>query len=92
MSTSVCVEGLPSSITVQELKDLFSECGPVLSVELASSADGQPLGIATVEMGQIEGAEKAVRILHHVQLGGRTLLVFRSTPERSTGWNEPEST
>jgi hypothetical protein len=31
MSTEVCVEGLPPSITVQELKDLFSERGPALS-------------------------------------------------------------
>ena len=90
MSTEVCVEGFPPSTTVQELKDLFSECGPVLSVELAMTVDGHPLGIAKVKMGQVEGAQKAVRLLHHVQLGGRTLLVFR-TPVSLNGWSKPET-
>ena len=58
MSAEVCVEGFPPSMTVQELKDLFSECGPVLSVELGTAVDGQPLGIAKVEMGQVEGAKR----------------------------------
>ena len=35
MSNEVCVEGFPPTVTEQELKDLFSECGPVLSVEMA---------------------------------------------------------
>ena len=85
--TEVCVEGLPPSITVQELKDLFSECGPVFSVELMTTVEGHPMGIAKVTMGQVEGAEKAVRILNHIQLDGRTLLVFRTWAAPMGGLN-----
>lgn len=92
MSTEVWVEGFTPSVTEQELRDLFSECGPVLSVQLATTVDGQPLGIAKVEMGQADAAEQAVRTLHHVQRGGRTLLVFRATQVSSNGWAKPEAT
>ena len=91
MSSEVCVEGFPPTVTEQELKNLFSDCGPVLSVEVATTDDGQPLGFATVEMGQDDAAERAIRTLHHVQLGGRTLLVYRSPQISSNAWAASQS-
>ena len=85
MSIEVYVEGFPPSVTEQELKDLFSECGPVLSIQMATTVEGCPLGFARVQLGVVEEAEQAIRTLHHVKLGGCTLLVYRGSqvsPER----------
>ena len=76
MSHEVCVEGFPPSITEDELRHLFSACGTVVSVDMARTVEGRPLGFATVQMASAEAVERAIRTVHRVKLDGRTLLVF----------------
>ena len=76
MSREVCVEGFPRSTTEDELRHLFSACGTVLSIDMAMTVDGRPIGFATVEMATTEAADRAIQTLHHVKLDGCTLLVF----------------
>ena len=83
MNDHICVDGFPPSLTQEELKILFSECGAVLSVELLRSADGNSLGVAWLQMESSQAAQNAVRLFHHTQLGGRTLLVYQSSHEKA---------
>ncbi len=80
------------TVTEQELRDLFSECGTVLSIQMATTVEGRSLGFATLEMGTAEAVEQAIRTLHHVELGGSILLVYRSTQVSANGWANPEAT
>ena len=75
MSAHVYVEGLPTSVTEEDLTTLFSECGTVLSVQIARTEDGSSIGIAEVQMAQAEEAVQAIHDLHHVRLHGQLLLV-----------------
>ncbi|MDR4480174.1 MAG: hypothetical protein R3B37_10590 [Nitrospira sp.] len=77
MGGQVCVDGLPPSVTEEDLRTLFSACGTVVSVEMLPTLNGQFLGIAQVEMARAEEADRAIRALHHTKLGDHTLLVFR---------------
>ena len=67
MSAHVYVEGLPTSATEEDLTTLFSECGTVLSVQIARTEDGSSIGIAEVQMARAEEAEQAIHDLHHVE-------------------------
>ena len=80
------------AVTEEELKTLFSECGTVLSIQMATPEEGHPLGFARVQMGPHEAAEQAIRTLHHVKLDGSTLLVYRSSPDSANGWSQPDAT
>src|SRR5688572_29830816 len=73
MSAHVYVEGLPSSVTEEDLTTLFSECGTVLSVQITRTEDGSSIGLAEVQMAQAEEAEQAIHALHHVRLHGQLL-------------------
>ena len=76
MSTEVCVEGFPPTVTEQELKDLFSACGTVLSIQMETTEEGHPMGFAEVVMANQTEADNAMEALHLVYLHGRLLLVF----------------
>jgi RNA recognition motif-containing protein len=75
MSAHVYVEGLPTSATEEDLTTLFSECGTVLSVQIARTEDGSSIGIAEVQMARAEEAEQIIHDMHHVRLHGQLLLV-----------------
>lgn len=79
MSSEICVDGFPPSVTEEELKILFSECGAVLSVEVLRSAKGNSLGVAYLQMESAQAVEKAVQLFHHATLEGRTLLVSHNS-------------
>ena len=85
MRQELCVEGFPLTVTQEELKSMFSACGLVLSVELESTENGLPLGIARVEMGSAEEAQRALRLLHRTTVGGRRILVFPAPQNSSMG-------
>jgi len=61
MSAHVYVEGLPTSTTEEDLTTLFSECGTVMSVQIARTENGSSIGIAEVQMAR---AEEAVQAIH----------------------------
>jgi hypothetical protein len=56
-----------------------------VGIVIEESFDGQPLGVARVEMVSVEAAELALRTLHHLNISGRTVLVFRSSTRGPEG-------
>jgi RNA recognition motif-containing protein len=78
MRYELCVKGFPLSVGAEEIKGLFSTCGLVRSVEMdIVDYGGFFLGMARVEMGSEEEAQRSLRLLHQVTWGGRPLLLFR---------------
>lgn len=83
MSKRIYVGNLPFSASEEEVRELFSEFGPVVSVHLVTDRDtGRPRGFGFVEME--EGADDAIAALHQRDMGGRSLNVneARPRPER----------
>jgi RNA recognition motif-containing protein len=76
MSANLYVDGLPASVTEKDVKTLFSTCGTVLSVCIATTIEGPPMGIAQIQMAEAQEAERAIHDLHHTRLDGNLLLVF----------------
>ena len=75
MSKSIYVGNLPWSATEEQVQDLFSEYGNVLSVKLVSEREtGRARGFGFVEMEDGD-ADAAIEALDNVSFGGRTLRV-----------------
>ena len=61
MGKKLYVGNLPYSATEQTLRDIFSRCGTVESLNLITDREtGQPKGFAFVEMSSDEEAERAI--------------------------------
>lgn len=81
MSTKLYVGNLPYEITESDLQDLFAAAGQVSTINIVRDrATGQPRGFAFVEMGDAEGARRAISELDQHQVGGRTLTVNEAKP------------
>lgn len=80
MAKSIYVGNLPWSATEEQVQDLFSPFGPVLSVKLVSDRDtGRARGFGFVEMDDAE-AVAAIEALDNASFGGRTLRVNEARP------------
>ncbi|MDR1125340.1 MAG: RNA-binding protein [Deltaproteobacteria bacterium] len=80
MSKSLYVGNLPWSATEEELQNLFSSHGNVLSVKLISDREtGRARGFAFVEMDDAD-ALTAAQALDGASFGGRTLRVNEAQP------------
>ena len=80
MSKSIYVGNLPWSATAEQVQDLFSEYGNVLSVKLVSDREtGRARGFGFVEMEDGD-ADAAIEALDNVSFGGRTLRVNEAKP------------
>lgn len=80
------VGNLPSGFTEEELRELFSESGTVISVTiLKDKFTGYSKGFGFVEMEYIEEAETAIASFHDYRLSGRPMVVNEARPlvERS---------
>src|SRR5687767_2666334 len=77
MSVTVYVDGFPSRLADEELVNLFSSFGTVLSVLRFKGPSGQPSGYAEVHMAHDEEADKAIHALNGTRVDGELLLVFR---------------
>jgi RNA recognition motif-containing protein len=80
------VGNLPFDTTSDELRDMFSPYGRVLSATICTDREtGRSRGFAFVEMA--EGVEEAIQALHTAQFGGRSLTVSEAKPreDRPTG-------
>ena len=92
MGTKLYVGNLPFSVTSQELTDLFSQAGQVISANIITDRfSGQSRGFGFVEMAT--GGESAISALQAAAFGGRTLTVNEARPrdreagrERSSTW------
>jgi cold-inducible RNA-binding protein len=82
MNRKLYVGNLPYEIGEAELQELFARAGGVESVNVVrDQATGRPRGFAFVEMSTDDGAEKAIRELNAMAVGGRQLTVNEARPK-----------
>ncbi len=82
MSKKLYVGGLPWATTEDELRELFSQFGKVISVFIPTDKfSGKSRGFAFVEMSTEEEAQKAIDNLDQSQLGERTIVVNEARPQ-----------
>jgi len=82
MGKKLYVGNLPYSANEQTLRDLFSQCGTVESLNLITDRDtGRPKGFAFVEMSSDEEAEKAIADLNETDCQGRAMRVSEARPQ-----------
>jgi RNA recognition motif-containing protein len=78
------VGNLPFNATADELREMFTPYGRVLSATICSDREtGDSRGFAFVELA--EGADEAVQALHQAQFGGRSLTVNEAKPREGGG-------
>jgi len=83
MSKRIYVGNLPFSSTEDDLKQLFSTHGEVVSVSVVTDRDtGRPRGFAFVEMEN--GASEAISALDNRDLGGRNIKVNEAKPRETS--------
>jgi len=74
--TSVFVGNIPYGVTEEQLKDIFSEAGPVVSFRIVYDREtGRPKGFGFCEFKDVDSAQTAMRSLNGYEIGGRTLRV-----------------
>jgi len=79
LSKKLYVGNLPFDANADELREMFTAYGRVVSATIVSDRDtGRSRGFAFVEM--VEGAEEAIQALHQAQFGGRSLTVNEAKP------------
>jgi len=82
MGAKIYVGGLPYSTTEQELSDLFSTHGAVVSGRIITDKfTGQSRGFGFVEMTSDSEAQAAIAALNGTEFGGRTLTVNEARPQ-----------
>ena len=79
MTKKLYVGNLPFDATADELREMFSPHGRVLSATVCTDREtGRSRGFGFVELA--EGAEEAIQALHTAQFGGRSLTVNEAKP------------
>ncbi len=82
MQKKLFVGGLPYSTQQEEVEQLFSQCGEVVSATIVRDKfTQQSRGFGFVEMATEEQAQEAINRLNGTQLGGRTIVVNESKPK-----------
>ena len=85
MSQRIYVGNLPFSATTEEVEELFSGFGEVISVALPTDREtGRPRGFGFVEM-EDAAANEAIRALDGTDFGGRNLRVNPAQPREQGG-------
>lgn len=81
MAKKLYVGGLPYSTTEDQLRDSFSQAGPVASaVIIMDKMSGRSKGFGFVEMSSDDDAQKAIDMWNGKDFGGRTLTVNEARP------------
>ena len=82
----IYVGNLSYSVTMDEVRDLFSQYGDVEEVHLPTDRDtGRPRGFGFVTMPDDRQGQAAIAALNGTELGGRTLNVNEARPRRDSG-------
>jgi RNA recognition motif-containing protein len=82
MQKKLFVGGLPYSTQQEEVEQLFSQCGQVVSATIVRDKfTNQSRGFGFVEMETEEQAADAISKLNGTQIGGRTIVVNESRPK-----------
>ena len=88
MATKLFVGNLTYTSTENDLQDLFSQAGGVISVSIMQDrTTGRSRGFAFIEMASPADAEKAISMFHQKDFQGRPLTVNEARPreERPPG-------
>ena len=84
MQKKLFVGGLPYSTQQEEVEQLFSQCGQVVSATIVRDKfTNQSRGFGFVEMATEEQAADAISKLNGTQVGGRTIVVNESRPKEN---------
>ncbi len=82
MAMKLYVGGLAYSVTDQELEQLFSEQGKVLSATVIKDKfNGQSKGFGFVEMEELKDGQNAIKNLNGKELSGRAIMVNQARPQ-----------
>jgi len=73
----IFVGNLPYHASWQDLKDIFSEIGPILRVDILYGPDGRSKGMGTICFENEECAQKAIEKMNEYDLDGRTIHVSK---------------
>jgi RNA recognition motif-containing protein len=83
MSTKLFVGGIPFDSTEDQLRELFSQIGEVVSARIITDKfTGRSRGFGFVEMASEEDAQKAVQKLDGSDMNGRKIAVSEARPMR----------
>ena len=86
MSTRLYVGNLPFNATDEELQQMFSEVGQVVSAQIVIDREtGRSRGFGFVEMSKAEEAQAAVRRFDQTQMNGRAITVNEARPRSEGG-------
>lgn len=86
MDNKLYVGNLPFKTTEEDLRNMFTQAGTVISVSLIKDRDtGRSRGFAFVELSTQVEAEKAVSLFNQSQLDNRTLKVNLARPREDSG-------
>jgi RNA recognition motif-containing protein len=81
---NIYVGNLSYSVTEDDLRNLFSDHGEVISASIISDRQtGQSKGFGFVEMSNQSEAEAAIQALNETALQGRNLKVNEARPRES---------
>ena len=81
MPTKLFVGGIPYRTNDEELRQLFSQAGEVVSVFIPMDRETQrPRGFAFVEMVDDAAADKAISMFDGSEMGGRRVAVNKARP------------
>ncbi|MCB1883124.1 MAG: RNA-binding protein, partial [Geminicoccaceae bacterium] len=86
MGNKIFVANFPFNTTVEDLTDIFSRHGEVVSAKIATDREtGRSRGFGFVEMGSDEEADAAISGLNGYDMGGRPLAVRTAEDRRGPG-------
>jgi len=86
MGTNVYVGNLSFDISSEQLEEMFSEFGEVVSANVITDRDtGRSRGFGFVEMGNEESAKQAIEALNGKEVGDRALTVNEARPRENRG-------
>src|SRR5579884_3563038 len=88
MSNKLFVAGLSYSTTDQQLEELFTTIGKVVSAKVITDKyTGQSKGFGFVEMSSEEEAKLAMDKLNNTDFSGRSLVVKEARPQEDRSRN-----
>ncbi len=80
------VGNMPYQLTEDELKELFSEAGEVVSVKIITDRmTGQSKGFGFIEMGSKQEGQQAISMINGRLVEGRPLTVNEAKPPQQRG-------
>jgi len=81
MATKIFVGSLAYTVTDDELNQLFSKAGTVVSAKVIMNRDtGESKGFAFVEMSTDEETQAAIKMFNGFEVSGRQLTVNQAKP------------